>query len=209
MIKVLLADDHHLVRSGLKQMLHQEPDIKVADEASSGEEVMAKLSARKFDVVVLDITLPGRSGLEILKQIKTALPKQAVLILSMHPEEQYAVRAMKSGAMGYLTKSGAPDQLAAAIRKVAGGSKYITQQLAEQLAEALGGGGTEHGHQALSDRELEVMLLLVRGMRIGQIAEKLCLSPKTVSTYRARIIEKMAVKSNAELARYAVENGLV
>ncbi|HBE72613.1 MAG TPA: DNA-binding response regulator [candidate division Zixibacteria bacterium] len=207
MIRVLLADDHNIVRTGLKQLLHQEPDIRVADEADSGEEVMAKMSSRKFDVVVLDISMPGRGGLETLKQIRASFPKQPVLILSMHPEEQYAVRALRSGAMGYLTKSGVPDQLAAAIRKVAGGRKYITQQLAEQLAEAVGG-GDEPRHQALSDRELEVMVMLARGRRIGQIAEALCLSPKTVSTYRSRIMDKMGMRSNAELARYAAEKGL-
>lgn len=209
MIRVLLADDHTIVRTGLKQLLHQEPDIKVAEEAASGEEVLARMSARKYDVVVLDISMPGQGGLEALKQLKASYPSQPVLILSMHPEEQYAVRAMRSGASGYLTKSGAPEELATAIRRVAAGGKYITQQLAENLAEALGEGRPVAGHQELSDREMEIMVLLAQGRRINQIAKSLCLSPKTVSTYRSRLMGKMGMRSNAEITRYALEKGLV
>ena len=209
MIRILVADDHAIVREGLKQILADVSDMTVCDEAASGAETLAKIRKREYDVVLLDISMPGRSGLEILKDIKTEHPKQPVLILSMHAEEQYAVRALRAGASGYLTKASAPDELIGAIRKVSYGRKYVSASLAEKLAFALDIDTKNPPHETLSDREYQVMLMIASGKSVKEIAAELCLSVKTISTYRTRVMEKMNMKKNAELTLYAVRNRLM
>ena len=209
MIKVMVADDHPVVREGLKQILSQAQDIKVTAEAEDGHEILDKVRNQEFDVIVLDITMPGLMGLDVLKQLKSEKPELPVLILSMHPEEQYAIRVLRAGASGYLTKASAPDKLTGAIRKLYRGGKYVSSSLAERLADELGGDLTKLPHQTLSDREYQVMCLLASGKTVTQVADQLALSVKTVSTYRTRILEKMRMQSNAELTHYAIENKLV
>jgi DNA-binding NarL/FixJ family response regulator len=209
MIKVLVADDHPVVREGLKQILSEAQDIKVTAEAEDGHEILDKARNQEFDVIVLDITMPGMMGLDVLKQLKSEKPELPVLILSMHPEEQYAIRVLRAGASGYLTKGSAPDKLTEAIRKLYRGGRYVSSSLAERLAAELGGDLTKLPHQTLSDREYQVMCLIASGKTVTQVAEQLALSVKTVSTYRTRILEKMRMQSNAELTHYAIENKLV
>lgn len=209
MIRILVADDHAIVREGLKQILADVSDMTVCDEAASGAETLEKIRKGEYDVVLLDISMPGRSGLEVLKDIKAEHPKQPVLILSMHAEEQYAVRALRAGASGYLTKASAPDELIGAIRKVSYGRKYVSASLAEKLAFALDIDTKKPPHETLSDREYQVMLMIASGKSVKEIAAELCLSVKTISTYRARVMEKMKLKKNAELTLYAVRNRLM
>jgi len=209
MVKVLIADDHAVIRRGLKQILAETSDMTVGGEATSGHEVMDKVRSDHWDVVVLDITMPGRSGLDILKELKLERPRLPVLVLSIHSEDQYAVRVLKAGGSGYMTKESAPDELVKAIRKVHTGGKYISSSLAEQLAFELGGDGEKSPHKALSDREYEVMCMIASGKTVTEISKELLLSVKTVSTHRARILEKMKVGTNAQLTYYAVKNGLV
>jgi len=209
MIKILIADDHPVVRKGLREIIEETSDMKVADEASNGQEVLAKVFKKDFDVVLLDISMPGRSGLDILKELKSQLPKLAVLVLSIHPEEQYAVQVLKAGASGYLTKKSAPEELVTALRKVSTGGKYVSPSLAEKLASALETGIEKPPHETLSAREYEVMRKIALGKTVNEIAGELFLSPKTISTYRSRILEKMGIKNNAELIRYAIKNRLV
>jgi DNA-binding NarL/FixJ family response regulator len=209
LIKILIADDHAVVREGLKQIVADTSDMIVTDEASDGHEVLTLLSENNYDVVVLDIGMPGPSGLDILKQIRRESLNLPVLILSVYPEEQYAVRALKAGASGYLTKESAPDELITAIRKVSMGGKYITSSLAEKLAFELELDAEKPPHENLSDREFQVMCMIAKGKAIKDIAEELYLSPKTVSTYRSRILEKMKMKSNGELIHYAINNHLI
>ena len=209
MIRILVVDDHAIVREGLKQILADVNDMAVRDEAAGGQEALAKIRSGEFDVVLLDISMPGRSGLEILKEIKAERPKLPVLILSMHAEEQYAVRTLRAGASGYLTKASAPDELIGAIRKVSCGRKYVSSSLAEKLALELDIDTKKPPHATLSDREYQVMLMLASGKSVKDIADELCLSVKTISTYRARVMEKMNMKKNAELTLYAVQNHLV
>ncbi len=209
MIKILIADDHPIVRKGLKEIIEETPGMKVVDEASNGQEVLEKVFKKDINVVLLDISMPGRSGLDILRDIKKQRPKLVVLVLSMHPEEQYAVQALKEGASGYLTKESAPDELLAALRKVSSGGKYVSSSLAEKLAYALEKDGEKPPHETLSVREYEVMRLIASGKTVTEIARELFLSPKTISTYRARILEKMRMKNNAQLVRYAIKNRLV
>jgi two-component system, NarL family, invasion response regulator UvrY len=208
MIKILVADDHAVVRRGLNQIVAERPDMRVCGEARDAREVLALLRKGEWDVLVLDINMPDQSGLEVLGEVKRQRPELPVLILSMHPEEQFAVRALKSGASGYLTKESAPEELVAAIHKVHGGGKYVSPSLAEKLAFALER-GADAPHEALSDREYQVLCLIASGKTVGEIAEGLYLSVKTVSTYRARVLEKMGMKTNAELTRYAICNRLV
>lgn len=209
MIKILIADDHPVVRKGLREIIEETSDMEVADEASNGQEVLAKVFKKDFDVVLLDISMPGRSGLDILKELKSQLPKLAVLVLSIHPEEQYAVQVLKAGASGYLTKKSAPEELVTALRKVSAGGKYVSPSLAEKLASALKTGIEKPPHETLSAREYEVMRKIALGKTVTEIARELFLSPKTISTYRSRILEKMGIKNNAELIRYAIKNRLV
>jgi len=208
MIRILVADDHAVVRQGVKQILADVTDMTVQDEAQNGPETLRKVTDNNYDVVLLDISMPGRSGLEVLEDIKAQHPKLAVLILSMHPEEQYAVRALRAGASGYLTKASAPQELIGAIRKVAGGGKYVTSSLAEKLADELEIDTEKLPHERLSNREHQVMLMLAEGKSVSDIADELCLSVKTISTYRTRVMSKMGMKKNAELTLYAVHNKL-
>lgn len=208
-IRLLIGDDHAVVRKGMKQILAETRDIVVADEAGNGREVLEKVQKDDFDMVLLDISMPGRDGLEVLKELKSLRPKLPVLMLSMYPEEQYAVRSLRSGASGYLTKDSAPDELISAIRKVSSGGKYVSASLAEKLAHKLGADMENPLHEALSDREYQVMCMIASGKAVKEIGEELSLSVKTVSTYRSRILNKMRLKGNAELTRYAIDNKLV
>ena len=208
-IKILIADDHPIVRAGFKQVIADTPDMLVADEAGNGQEVLNLIGKKDYDLVLLDISMPGRSGLEILKDLKSEKPKLPVLILSIYPEEQYAVRALRAGASGYMTKAGGANELIAAIRKISAGGKYISASLAEKLAFYLDGDATRPPHETLSDREYQVMLMIASGKTVTEIADELCLSVKTISTYRTHILEKMKMKNNAEITLYAVQNKLV
>ncbi len=208
-IKILVVDDHSIVRQGLKQILADSQSLIVAGEASTGQEALQKIRSSNFDMVIMDISLPDRSGLDMLEQIKIIAPKLPVLILSMHAEEQYATRAFKSGASGYLTKESASEQLVIAINKVAQGGKYISPSLAEKLVFELVKDSEKALHESLSDRELQVLCLLASGKTLTDISQSLHVSVKTVSTYRTRILEKMGMHNNAELIRYALENKLV
>ena len=208
-IRILVADDHPVVRQGLKQIVAGTTDIFVVDEAATGQEVLDKVRSNYFDVVLLDITMPGASGLDILKQLRSERPELAILILSMHSEEQYAARVLRAGASGYLAKESAPDELVAAVRKISLGGRYVSPSLAEKLASDLAVDTQEPLHQTLSDREYETMRLIASGKTTAEIAEQLSLSPKTISTYRSRILEKMGMRSNTELTLYAVRNRLL
>jgi two-component system invasion response regulator UvrY len=208
-MKVLVADDHAVVRRGVLQILEDIPDMVAAGEASTGREVLRAVQEHDYDVLVLDIAMPDGGGLEVLKQLQSLKPNLRVLVLSMYPEKQYALRALKAGAAGYLTKESAPEELIAAIRKVARGGKYVTQSLAEKLAVELGDEVEKAPHEALSDREYQVMCLLTSGKTLTEIAADLSLSIKTVSTYRTRILDKLNLKSTADIIRYALEHGLV
>ncbi|MBC8485215.1 MAG: response regulator transcription factor [Bacteroidetes bacterium] len=211
MIKVLIADDHSVVRSGIKQILSDESDMQVAGEACNSQEVIEMVSKEQYDVLVLDITMPGKSGLEVLTDVKKIRSDIPILILSMHPEEQFAVRALRSGASGYLTKESAPEELVVAIRKINGGGKYVSGSLAEVLAFDLEdrGKGRVIPHENLSDREFQVLCLIASGKSVKEMAKELFLSVKTISTYRTRILEKMKMKSNSELTYYAIQNKLI
>ncbi len=209
MLRVLVADDHPIVRRGLRQIIAETSDMVVADEASNGWEVLSKVKAAQYDVVLLDISMPGMHGLDIIRRLKDEKPTLPVLILSIHPEEQYAVRAFRAGASGYLTKESAPDELVAAIRKVSRGGKYVSSSLAERLASDLEISDEQLPHKTLSDREYQVMCMIASGKTVTEIAQELSLSPKTISTYRSRILEKMKMKNNAELTYYAMKNRLV
>jgi two-component system invasion response regulator UvrY len=209
MMKILIADDHSVVREGLKQILSERSDMAVTAEASTGHEVLKQIEKNNFDLVVLDISMPGRGGLDILKEIRNKRPKLPVLILSMYPEEQYAVRVLKAGASGYMTKDSAPHELINAIKQISKGKKYVSPSLAEKLAVDLEISTGKPLHESLSDREYQVMCMIASGKTLKEIAEQLSLSIKTISTYRSRILEKMNMKSNAELTHYAIKNSLV
>jgi DNA-binding NarL/FixJ family response regulator len=209
MTKIIIADDHPIVRAGMKQIISEASNLVVADEADDGRKLLSKIREEHFDVVILDITMPHMDGLDVLKQLKIEKPRLPVIVLSVHPEDQYAVRVLKAGAAGYITKASAPDELINAIRKVCRGGKYISPSIAEKLAFQLDVDFKEMPHEALSDREYQVLCLLASGKTVTEIADELALSVKTVSTYRARILEKMDMKNNAELIHYAVQNRLV
>ncbi|HDQ44088.1 MAG TPA: response regulator transcription factor [bacterium] len=209
MIRVLVADDHAIVRKGLIQILHDAPESITVDEAASGQEALERIRKETYDAVVLDISMPGRSGIDTLGQIKAAYPGLPVLILSMYPEEQYALRVLKAGASGYLMKESAPDALISAVLAVSQGRKYITPSLAETLATRLETGADPESHERLSDREFEVFLLIAKGQSIKDIAGSLFLSVKTVHTYRARILDKMHLKGTADIIHYAVQYRLI
>jgi len=209
LIRVLIADDHPVVRRGLRRILEDEKDMEVAGEAQNAQQVLDLANRKECDVLVLDIELPGRSGLDALKELKKSLPKLPVLVLSIHPAEQFAVRVLRAGAVGYLTKESAPEELVKAIRKVYGGGKYISALVADELASELGWGTGKSPHATLSDREFEVLQMIASGKAVSRIAKELSFSVKTISTYRARILAKMGMKTNAELTHYAIENKLV
>jgi len=209
MIKILIADDHTIVREGLKQILAETSDLVVTDEATNGPEVINKAAKHDFDVVLLDISMPGRNGLEVLKQLRSDHPHLPVLILSMYSEEQYAMRALRAGAAGYLTKDSAPDELIQAIRKISSGKKYLSPTLAENLAVYLEHGQDKVPHDKLSDREYQVMCMIASGKAVKEIGAELNLSVKTISTYRARILEKMGMKTNSALTHYVIQNKLI
>jgi DNA-binding NarL/FixJ family response regulator len=209
MITVLIADDHTIVRDGLKQILDEAGNISVVAEAEDGREVVDLVRKSKPDVVLLDISMPGRGGLDVLKDLAAMQPPPATLILTMHPEEHYAVRAVRAGASGYLTKASAADELVDAIRKVARGGRYVTASLGERLLLEFQRGGQQPMYETLSDREHQVMCLIARGMRVAEIADELALSSKTVSTYRTRILKKLDLKSNADIVRYAIDEGFI
>lgn len=209
MIRVFVADDHDLFRAGLKQLLAEDKNILVAGEASSGEDAVAGVTTGDYDVVLLDISMPGLHWLEVMSQVRKAKPNLPILILTMHPEGQYAIRALRAGAVGYLTKKAAPDELLAAITRVTQGRRYVTNSLAEQLADYFTEGRETLPHETLTDREYQVMCLIASGNTITRISEELGLSVKTISTYRTRLLHKMGMSNNAELIRYALEHGLV
>jgi DNA-binding NarL/FixJ family response regulator len=208
-IRVLLADDHAIVRAGLKGILADTVDIEVAGEAANGQEVLARVSAQDFDVAVLDLSMPGRNGIELIKLVKAEKPKLRILVLSMHSEEQYAVRALKAGASGYLSKESAADELVAAIRRIAGGGAYVTPETAERLALGAAPRAETAAHTLLSDREFQVFRMIARGASVSEIARELSLSVKTISTHKTRIMEKMGLANQSELIRYALEHRLL
>jgi len=209
-IRVLICDDHQIVRQGIKMVLADAPDIELGGEAASGPEAIACVRAGGIAVVLMDIAMPQRDGLDVLKQLRQEFPKLPVLILSTYPDRQYAVRSMKLGAAGYLNKSADSEQLIEAIRRVASGRLFVTHSVAEHLAASVGAGGRDDQplHERLSQREYQVFTLLSRGRSVGEIAEQLALSPNTVSTYRARVLEKTGVRNDVELALYAVQHDL-
>jgi DNA-binding NarL/FixJ family response regulator len=210
MIRVVIADDHQILREGLKQLLLAAGDLDVVGEASDGHEVIERIRALDFDVLLLDLSMPGKSGMELIRQVKTERPKLRILVLSMHEEHQYAVRAIRAGASGYLTKESAASQLVVAIRKVAAGGAFISAEVAEHLAhDAMPHAVDRPRHAALSDREFQVFTRLVSGESVTDIAAALHLSAKTISTHKARLMEKLGIDNNAELVRYAVEHRLV
>ncbi len=209
MIEILIADDHAIVRQGLKQIVMETDDMLVTGEAANGQEVLNLLRKRSWDVVLLDLAMPGRGGMDTLRRLKKDYPDLPVLILSIYPEDQYAVRALKSGAAGYLTKESAPEELVLAIRKSARGGKYVSASLAEKLAIDLSEERSVVRHETLSDRELQVMLMLASGKTVSEIGHELSLSAKTISTHRTRLLKKMFMRTNAELTHYAFHNKLI
>lgn len=208
-IRIFIADDHPIVRQGLRRMVEADPGLAISGEAGDPATLLAALEKTATDLVLLDVSMPGGPFLDTLRALRERHPSIRVLVLSVHPEDQWAVRALKAGASGYLTKDHSPDQLLEAIRRVYRGGKYVSPTLAEQLATHLDAAGQRAPHELLSDREFEVMRRLGSGLTVSQIASELAISAKTVSTYRARILEKMAVASNADLVRYAARYGLI
>jgi len=209
MIRILIADDHAIVRAGLKQFIADQIDMQVTGEAATGDEAIALVRAQDFDLVLLDISMPDKNGIDTLKAIKQIRPELPVLMLSGHAEEQYAVNLLRAGASGYLNKETASTQLVGAVRTAVQGRKYVSPSLAQVLAEGVTGGGDEPLHAQLSQREFQIFCKLAGGQAVSQIADELHLSVKTVSTYRTRVLEKMGMKSNADLTYYAVKNGLI
>ena len=209
MISVMIADDHAIVRQGLKQILSETDDIKVTGEAETGFQAVKIARQQDFDVMLLDISLPNRNGIEILKQIKKDRPYLAVLMLSMHNEHEFAIRALKAGAAGYLNKQSAPAQLVVAIRQVAAGNKYVSPAVAQELANIINVDADKPLHATLSDREYQTLCFIAAGKTLSEISSEMFLSPKTVSVYRARLLEKLKLTNNSELIRYAIKNKLV
>lgn len=207
--KILVADDHAIFREGLRQVIATTVDMTVVDEAVNGQELLSKIHSNEYDMVILDISMPGRNGLDALLEVKSAKPKLPVLVLSMHPEEQYALRAFKSGASGYLTKGSPSRELLDALHKISLGKKYVSSSLAESLVSGLNDLSQQDIHHSLSNREYQVMSLIGSGKTVGKIAGELALSVKTVSTYRAHILRKLNMKNNAEITRFVIENDLL
>jgi DNA-binding NarL/FixJ family response regulator len=208
-MRILIADDHPIFRAGVKEILLKEKDVESIGEADTGHKVLELARKQRWDVVLLDLTMPGKDGLEALQELRRERPALPILVLSAHPEDQLALRLLRSGAAGYLTKDKAPEVLLAAIRKVLRGEKYISESLAEKIALDTVSGATESLHETLSQREYQVMIMLAAGKTAKEIAKQLFLSIRTVSTYRARVLEKMKMKTNAELIRYALQNKIV
>lgn len=208
-MNILICDDHKIVRDGLRRILEQYKEVCLIDEAANGSEVLKLFSKGIYDLLLLDISLPDKSGLDVLQAIKTKWPSAYVLMLSMHPQEQYAIRALTYGASGYLTKDAAAEELLLAVKEIAKNGKYISQSLAHCLAFQLNNAGNQPTHKKLSDREFEIMIKIARGKSLKEIGTELCISSKTVSTYRSRIMEKMVMKKNADLTRYCIENQLM
>ena len=209
MIKIVIADDHEIVRAGLKQIIADEEDMEVAGESNSGEKLIELIKKNEYDVVLLDLKMSGMNGIEVMKHIKTIKPSIPVIVLSMHAEDQYAVRTIKAGASGYITKETAGDNLIAAVKKVVAGGKYISPTLAETLADSIAGGGSELPHEQLTDREFQVLCMIASGKTVSEIGAELFLSVKTISTYRQRILEKMSMKNNSELTHYVIKNNIL
>lgn len=209
MIKILIVDDHPIVRRGLRQILSENLDFHVAGEAATPAEVIAKLEQERFDVIVLDVSLPGGSGIDLIADVRRLRPEARVLVLTVFSEEQYAVRALRAGAAGFLTKESAPEKLVEAVGKIAAGGRYVSPELAEALASMLAGDAPGAIHERLSNREFEILKLIGSGKTVSQIADALGLSVKTVSTHRTRILQKMGMKTNAELTHYVVRTHLV
>jgi DNA-binding NarL/FixJ family response regulator len=208
-IRIVVCDDHAIVREGLKGILGAQPDFQVVAEASDGHEVLQRVRGLEFDVLLLDMSMPGKSGVELIKQVKSERPKLRILVLTMHEEHQYAVRAIRAGASGYLTKEGASAQLVTALRKVASGGAYISAEVAEQLALGAMPDANAAPHEKLSDREFQVFRLIAEGKSVSEIADRLNLSVKTVSTHKANVLAKMGLSTQGELIRYALENKLI
>lgn len=208
-MKILIADDHAIVREGVKQIVKTLPEVKQIDEASDGKEALLKLTTTNYDLAILDISMPEMTGLDLLQHLKIQNIRTQVLILSFHPQEQYAVRAFKLGASGYLSKDSAFEELAMAIRKIAAGGKYVSAALAEKLLFSEVSSINQQLHESLSEREFQVMIMLAKGSSISEIAAEIFISDKTVATYRARILEKMQMKKNAEITMYALRNKLI
>jgi two-component system, NarL family, invasion response regulator UvrY len=209
MIDVILCDDHALIRRGIRDTLSDATDIRVVGEAGDYGELRTLMRSKRCDVLVLDINLPGRSGLDVLHALKDEGAEVRALIVSMYPEDQYAIRALRAGAAGYVNKGGDPQLLVQAVRTVAQGRKYVTPEIAQMLVESLTAPATENPHERLSDRELQTLVMIASGKRLADIANELMLSPKTVSVYRARVLEKLGLSNNSELTVYAIKNGLV
>ena len=208
MIRILIADDHAIVREGLKRILADDSEMELVAEASDGSEAVRLAREHRPDVVLLDVSMPNRSGIDALVDIRQADPSVRILILSMHPEDQYAIRCLRDGADGYLTKESAPDLLIKAVRRITAGRKYVSPELAEKLATNLSEPSDQSPHERLSDRELQVLILIGQGETVSEIAEKLCVSVKTISTYRSRVLDKLGLDNNAQLMRYALVNDL-
>jgi DNA-binding NarL/FixJ family response regulator len=208
-VRILIADDHPLVRQGLRQVLEAAEDLSVAGEAKDGHDAVALAARVAWDVAVVDYNMPGKGGVELVKELRRRFPDRAVLVLSMYPEDRYALRLLRAGAAGYLNKESAPEELIGALRKVAAGGRYVSAALGEKLALAVSGGDEAPLYEKLSDREYQIMWLIASGKTVGDIARQLFLSPNTVSTYRTRILKKINVRNNAELMRYAIRHQLV
>ena len=208
-IRVAIVDDHSVVRTGLMKILKEEPDIEVVAEANGYTEFFNQLTETHPDILLLDISMPGKNGLEILKEVKHSNPSIKVLMLSMHPEDRFSVRAMKAGAAGYLTKESASEDLVSAIRQVSSNGKFITMTLAEKLVNSFEKDNNKLPHEKLSDREFEILCMIAQGSKVKEIAEKLFLSPATVATYRARVLDKMQLRSNVDITNYVLRNNLV
>jgi len=206
MIKVIIADDHAIVRRGIKEILDETDTIRVIDEVQNGKELINKLLSSKYDVVLLDINMPGSNGLEILKDIKKINPYQVVLMLSIYPEEEYAIRAIKTGASGYLKKDSSPSEIESAVKTVYSGKKYLSMDLYDKLIDELNEPDKENPYKKLSNREMEILIKIGKGRTLSEISDEMNLSPKTVSTYRSRILEKMRMKNNAEIMKYVIVN---
>jgi two-component system invasion response regulator UvrY len=208
-VKIIIADDHPVVRMGIKQILASDPDNEVVAEARDGNEALDMARKVEWDMAILDFSMPGRSGLDLLSEMKREFPQRPVLILSMYSEDVHAMRVLKAGGAGYITKESAPQQLTNAVRKIAGGGRYVSQNVAEMLAFSLSHDPEQPLHEKLSDREYRVMWLLASGKQINEIAKEMALSPSTVSTYRVRILKKLHLSNNAELVQYAIQHRLI